>query len=92
MIAERSTWFMICSLMMVANIEKAIFELCALCVTSNSNKAIKAHPICILMALALSPKKYVSGKFCFNFLKNVSICQRFSYIAATSTAVSSNYW
>ena len=42
--------------------------------------------ICISMALALSPRKYFNGKFCFNFLKSDSILQRLRYVSQTCSA------
>ena len=41
--------------------------------------AISVHHICILIAFSLSPKKYLSGKFCLSCLNNSSICHRCLY-------------
>ena len=59
-----------------------IFDLTIL----TSKFAIILAQIWISIAFWLSPKKYFNGKFCFNCLNNVSICQRFLYINAITSA------
>ena len=48
-------------------------------ITVNIKLTIRVPQICIVIALALSLKKYVNGKFCFNCLKINSICHLHLY-------------
>ena len=58
-----------------------------LCRTDSSRFAMSVTHIWIFMALALSPQKYLSGKFCFICLKSDSICHLRRYIATIVSRV-----
>ena len=68
-----------------ANPEKLQERLMRFFMTIRRRLAIRVTQICILMALALSPWKYLSGKFCFNGLNSYSISHLWRYMSMMSS-------